>query len=45
MRDARRMLPFVNQRPKQAKQGFIVCCWGHPLRLHEKIMALPWFHL
>lgn len=45
MQDARHLLAFLEEHPKQAKQGFIVCRCRHPLRLHDKILALPWFCL
>jgi len=45
MQDARHLLAFVDEHPKSAKQGFIVCRCRHPLRLHDKIIALPWFCL
>ena len=45
MQDARHLLAFLEEHPKQAKQGFIVCRCRHPLRLHDKILAVPWFCL
>jgi predicted AAA+ superfamily ATPase len=45
MQDGRHLLAFLEEHPKQAKQGFIVCRCRHPLRLHDKILALPWFCL
>jgi hypothetical protein len=45
LRDARHLLAFLAEHPRQAKQAFIVCRCRHPLRLHDKIMALPWFCL
>ena len=45
MGDARHLLAFVEEHPRQAKQAFIVCRCRHPLRLHDKVMALPWFCL
>lgn len=45
LQDARHLLAFLEEHPKTAKQGFIICRCHHPLRLHDKIMALPWFCL
>jgi uncharacterized protein len=45
LQDARHLLAFLEEHPKQAKQGFIVCRCRHPLRLHDKILAIPWFCL
>ena len=42
---ARQVLDFLAEHPRQAQQAFIVCRCRHPLRLHDKIMALPWFCL
>jgi predicted AAA+ superfamily ATPase len=43
--DARHLLAFLEEYPRQAKLGFIVYRCRHPLRLHDKILALPWFCL
>ena len=43
--DARHLLAFLEEHPREARQGFIICRCRHPLRLHDKIMALPWFCL
>ena len=45
MHDARHLVAFLEEHPQQAKQGFIVCRCRYPLRLHDKILALPWFCL
>ena len=45
VQDARHLLTFLGEHPKQAKQGYIVCRCPRPARLHEKITALPWFCL
>ncbi len=45
MKDARHLLGFLNEHSGQTTQGFIICRCRHPLRLHDKIMALPWFCL
>jgi predicted AAA+ superfamily ATPase len=43
--DARHLLAFLAEHPKQARHGYIVCRCKAPLRLHEKVTALPWFCL
>jgi predicted AAA+ superfamily ATPase len=43
--DARHLLTFLNEHPKQAKHGYIICRCNAPLRLHAKVTALPWFCL
>ena len=43
--DARHLLTFLGEHPKRAKHGYIICRCDRPLRLHDKITALPWFCL
>ncbi|HXP59850.1 MAG TPA: ATP-binding protein [Dongiaceae bacterium] len=43
--DARQLLRFLAEHPKQAAHGFIVCRCKRPMQLHEKVTALPWFCL
>lgn len=43
--DARHLLGFMQEHPKQADHGFIICRCERPLRLHERITALPWSSL
>ena len=43
--DARHLLTFLGEHPKQARHGYIVCRCPRPLRLHDKVTALPWFCL
>lgn len=40
--DARHLLTFLGEHPKQARHGYIICRCPRPLRLHDKITALPW---
>jgi predicted AAA+ superfamily ATPase len=40
--DARHLLNFCKEHPKQARQGYIICRCPRPLQLHENITALPW---
>jgi predicted AAA+ superfamily ATPase len=42
LQDARHLLSFMEEFPRRAKQGFIVCRCPRPLMLHEKITAIPW---
>ncbi|OHE72270.1 MAG: hypothetical protein A2Z99_19725 [Treponema sp. GWB1_62_6] len=42
LRDARGILAFLEEQPKLARRGYIVCRCPRPLQLHEKVMALPW---
>lgn len=41
-RDARELLKFTTEKPKEAKRGFLICRCTRPLQLNEKVMALPW---
>jgi predicted AAA+ superfamily ATPase len=43
LRDARHLITFLNENPKRAAQGFIVCRCTRALKLDERITALPWF--
>jgi predicted AAA+ superfamily ATPase len=43
--DARHILTFLGEHPRQAKHGYIICRCQAPLRLHDKVTALPWFCL
>jgi predicted AAA+ superfamily ATPase len=43
--DARHLLTFLGEHRKQAKHAYIVCRCKAPLRLHDKVPALPWFCL
>jgi predicted AAA+ superfamily ATPase len=43
--DARHLLTFLGEHPKQAKHGYLVCRCQAPLQLHDKVTALPWFCL
>ncbi|MDD2706700.1 MAG: ATP-binding protein [Verrucomicrobiae bacterium] len=45
LQDARHLLSFLQEHPKQASHGFIVCRCSRPEQIHEKITALPWFCL
>ena len=45
VQDARHVLSFLSEHPKQAKHGYIVCRCSRPTQIHEKVTALPWFCL
>jgi predicted AAA+ superfamily ATPase len=45
LQDARHLLSFLEEHPEEARQGYLVCRCRYPLRLHEKILAIPWFCL
>lgn len=45
VQDARHVLGFLHEHPKQAKHGYIVCRCPRPTQLHDQITALPWFCL
>ena len=41
--DARHLLAFLDEQHTRAPHGYIVCRCPRPLRLHERITALPWW--
>jgi hypothetical protein len=43
--DARHLLAFIAENPKRAAHGYVICRCSRPMRLHEKVTALPWFCL
>jgi uncharacterized protein len=43
--DARHLLAFMAENPRKARQAFIVCRCPRPMRLHDQVVALPWFCL
>jgi predicted AAA+ superfamily ATPase len=45
VQDARHLLTFLAEHPKQAKKGYIVCRCSRPAQIHDQITALPWFCL
>lgn len=45
LNDARHLLTFLDEKPKEARHGYVVCRCPRPLQLHDKITALPWFCL
>jgi len=45
LHDARHLLTFIKENPKQARRGYIICRCAYPLEINEKICALPWYSL
>ena len=45
LNDARHLLPFLAEKSKEAKHGYVICRCPRPLQLHDQITALPWFCL
>lgn len=45
LHDARHLRTFLEEHPKLAEHGFIVCRCARPMQLHDKVTALPWFCL
>jgi uncharacterized protein len=43
--DARHLITFLKEHPRQAKRGYVVCRCPRPLALADNITALPWFCL
>lgn len=43
--DARHLIAFLKEHPRQAKRGYVVCRCPRPLALADNITALPWFCL
>ena len=43
--DARHLLTFMDEHRKSAEQAYLVCRCPRPMRLHDKVTALPWYCL
>ncbi|MGB8296178.1 MAG: DUF4143 domain-containing protein, partial [Polyangia bacterium] len=43
--DARHLLTFLQEHPQKARQGFVICRCPRPMRLADRVIALPWFCL
>jgi predicted AAA+ superfamily ATPase len=43
--DARHLLSFLDEQHARAKHGYIICRCPRPLRLAERVTALPWWWL
>ncbi len=42
LQDARHLLNFLKEHPKQAKRAYVICRCVAPMEIHEKVLALPW---
>lgn len=40
--DCRHLLGFLDDVPGSSKQGLIVCRCPRPMRVHERVLAIPW---
>ena len=40
--DARHLLTFLDEHPKHARHGYIICRCPAPLALDDRVTALPW---
>lgn len=45
LKDARHLLTFLEEHPTRATRGYVVCQCPRPTRLHDNVIALPWFCL
>ncbi len=45
VQDARHLLAFLQEKPREATHGYVICRCPRPLRLHDQVKALPWFGL
>jgi len=43
--DARHLLSFLDEHPRQAEHSYIICRCAAPLALSNRVTALPWFCL
>jgi predicted AAA+ superfamily ATPase len=43
--DARHLVAFLKEHPKQAERAHIICRCSRPLEIADKVTALPWFCL
>ena len=42
LQDARHLLRFLDEHPRQKAHGYVVCRCPRPLALDERVTALPW---
>jgi len=40
--DAKHVMSFMREHPKQARHGYLICRCSVPLELSEHVTALPW---
>jgi len=43
--DARHLLTFLDEHPKRARHGYVICRCAAPLALTDRVTALPWSSL
>ena len=43
--DARHLLTFLDEHPKRARHGYVICRCSSPLALTDRVTALPWAQL
>ncbi len=43
--DARHLLAFMKEHPRQVERAYIICRCPRPMEVCEKVTALPWFCL
>jgi predicted AAA+ superfamily ATPase len=43
--DARHVIDFLDEQPKRAKHGFVICRCPRPQLLEDRVTALPWWML
>ena len=43
--DTRHLLTFLDEHPKRARHGYVICRCAAPLALTDRVTALPWSHL
>jgi predicted AAA+ superfamily ATPase len=43
--DCRHLLTFLDENRDRAKRAWLICRCPRPMRLHERVTALPWFCL
>ncbi len=41
--DARHLVAFLEEQPQRAAHGYVICRCAVPMRLHDRVTALPWF--
>jgi len=44
-KDARSLVKFLADHSRTADAGYVICRCRRPTRLHERVVALPWFDL
>jgi uncharacterized protein len=43
--DARHLLTFLDEHPKRARHGYLICRCTAPLAITDRVTALPWSYL